>query len=159
MLTACTACHGTVFADGHFYQYDALVKLYNDKFASPATDVMKIVTEQILLENPASFSNKIEWIYWELWHHEGRRARHGAAMMGPDYTWWHGIYEVAQHFYFKFIPEARKLKNQQVDRYLDNLLKNDAMHQWLAQNTEELKKGIRSGILQARYQQLFEQGK
>jgi hypothetical protein len=22
-------------------------------------------------------------------------------MSGPDYTWWHGIYEVAQHTYFK----------------------------------------------------------
>jgi hypothetical protein len=29
-------------------------------------------------------------------HHEGRRARHGAAMMGADYTQWHGFYEVAQ---------------------------------------------------------------
>jgi hypothetical protein len=29
-------------------------------------------------------------------------------MMGPDYTWWHGIYEVAQHTYFKWIPEMRE---------------------------------------------------
>ena len=30
--------------------------------------------------------NELGWHWWELWHHEGRRARHGAAMMGPDYT-------------------------------------------------------------------------
>lgn len=30
-------------------------------------------------------------------------------MMGPDYTWWHGIYEVAQHTYFKWIPELREV--------------------------------------------------
>jgi hypothetical protein len=28
------------------------------------------------------------------WHHEGRRFRHGAEMMGADYTQWHGIWEV-----------------------------------------------------------------
>ncbi|MBI5700386.1 hypothetical protein HZC34_00860 [Candidatus Saganbacteria bacterium] len=30
-------------------------------------------------------------------------------MMGPDYTQWHGMYEVAKHFYTKFIPEAERL--------------------------------------------------
>ena len=25
----------------------------------------------------------------EIWHHEGRVARHGASMMAPDYTHWH----------------------------------------------------------------------
>jgi len=25
-------------------------------------------------------------------------------MMGPDYTHWHGMYEVAKHFYEKFLP-------------------------------------------------------
>ena len=27
-------------------------------------------------------------------------------MMGPDYTHWHGMYEVAKHFYQKFLPEV-----------------------------------------------------
>ena len=49
----------------------------------------------------APFDEKIEWTWWELWHHEGRRARHGAAMNGPDYTWWHGIYDVAQKHLFQ----------------------------------------------------------
>ena len=89
---------------------------------------MKLVRERKLLENPASFSNKIEWTYWELWHHEGRRARHGAAMMGPDYTWWHGFYEVAQHFYFKLLPEARELGDPEVDAFVDEtpLQRSDA---------------------------------
>jgi hypothetical protein len=33
----------------------------------------------------------------------------GTAMMGPDYTQWHGFYEVAKHFYTEFIPEAEAL--------------------------------------------------
>jgi len=155
MKSVCMACHGSTFADGHYYQFDANVELYNDKFAKPATEIMNIVRKNNLLESPANFGNKIEWTYWELWHHEGRRWRHGAAMMGPDYTWWHGAYEVAQHFYFKLIPEARKFNNPELDAYIDNLITTDPMHKWLSTNTEELKKGIRSGKLQEIYEQLF----
>jgi hydroxylamine dehydrogenase len=28
----------------------------------------------------------------------------GASMSGPDYAWWHGIYEVAKTFYLKNEP-------------------------------------------------------
>ncbi len=35
--------------------------------------------------------------------------RHAASMMGPDYTHWHGSYEVAKHFYVKYIPELEHL--------------------------------------------------
>lgn len=27
-------------------------------------------------------------------------------MMGPDYTHWHGMYEVSKHYYTKFLPEV-----------------------------------------------------
>jgi len=156
MKKVCTSCHSSTFPEGHYYQLDAFVNLYNDKFAKPATEIMNIVKSEKLLENPASFSNKIEWEYWELWHHEGRRARHGAAMMGPDYTWWHGIYDVAQNFYFKLLPEARALKNPKLDAYIEKLLKEDPMHRWMSQNTDDLKKGIKSGKIQDIYQQLYE---
>jgi hypothetical protein len=56
-----------------------------------------------------TFSERIEWVYYQLWHHEGRRARMGTAMMGPDYTQWHGFYEVAKRFYTEFVPEAERL--------------------------------------------------
>ena len=156
MQDVCTACHTKTFSDGHFYQFDASVRLYNEKFAKPATELMKLVREKKLLENPAAFSNKIEWTYWEIWHHEGRRARHGAAMMGPDYTWWHGFYEVAQHFYFKLLPEARDLGDPDVDAFVDQLLTNDPMHRWVREQTDDLKKQIRSGEMQQIYARFFE---
>ncbi|MFZ5979553.1 MAG: multiheme c-type cytochrome [Candidatus Zixiibacteriota bacterium] len=156
MKKVCVACHGSTFVEGHYYQFDAVVELYNEKFAKPAGEIMKIVQDKKLMENPASFSNEIEWIYWEIWHHEGRRVRHGAAMMGPDYTWWHGAYDVAQHFYFKLIPEARKFQDPDVDAYIDKLLK-DPMHAWLMTATGDLKEDIRSGDMQKIYEKLFEQ--
>jgi hypothetical protein len=156
MKAVCTSCHSSSFPDGHYYQFDACVNLYNEKFAKPASEIMRIVQDNNLLENPASFGNKIEWIYWEIWHHEGRRFRHGASMMGPDYTWWHGAYDVAQHFYFKMIPEARKFENAELDAYITNLIENDPMHSWMITSTDQLKQGIRSGRMKQIYHDLFE---
>ncbi|OAD22968.1 hypothetical protein THIOM_001209 [Candidatus Thiomargarita nelsonii] len=72
-----------------------------------------------------------EWVWWEIWHHEGRRARHGAAMSGPDYTWWHGMYEVVKHTYFSFIPELKKLVGKkEADRLLTKYFKPIDGHAW-----------------------------
>jgi hypothetical protein len=155
MKDVCTACHMKTFTDGHFYQFDASVRLYNEKFAEPATELMNLVRQKDLLENPASFSNKIEWTYWELWHHEGRRARHGASMMGPDYTWWHGFYDIAQHFYFKLLPEARSFNDADVNAFIDKMLDEDPMHRWVREQTDDLKRQIRSEEMQKIYSRFF----
>ncbi len=157
LMKVCVNCHARAFAEGHFYQFDAVVRVYNEKFAKPASELMDMVWEKELLEMPAAFGNQIEWIYWELWHHEGRRARHGASMMGPDYTWWHGMYEVAKHFYLKMLPEARKFQDPEINAWIDDLLENDEMHKWITRETGELKKDIRSGKMQEIYEQFFKE--
>ena len=30
-------------------------------------------------------------------------------MMGPDYVQWHGLYDIAERFYFEWVPEAEHL--------------------------------------------------
>ncbi len=155
MKDVCQACHHEYFVEGHYTQFDGIVNLYNDKYAKPAGAIMKIIKQKKLLESPAAFSNEIEWIYWELWHHEGRRARHGAAMMAPDFTWWHGIYDVAHNFYFDFLPAAREFHDTDVDAYIDKLLADDPMQQWMNTPTGELKEAIRKGELQMIYRSLF----
>jgi hypothetical protein len=107
MTNVCFACHSANVINGHYKQFDDVVNLYNEKFAKPIAGAMKELQERGYI-TAAPFDEKIEWTWWEIWHHEGRRARHGASMMGPDYTWWHGMYEVAQHTYFKWIPEMRE---------------------------------------------------
>ena len=159
MQDVCSACHTRSVVVGHYRQFDGVVQLYNNKFAKPAGKIMDLIKKKGLLKSKAAFGNKIEWIYWEIWHHEGRRARHGAAMMGPDYTWWHGIYEVAQHFYFKFLPAARKLKNKEVNAMIDKLLKADPMHSWLTRPTKDIKADIKSGKMQRLYKDFFQPGK
>ncbi len=108
MKGACLNCHNDTYVDNFYKQFDDLVVLYNEKFAKPAQRLMKDLAADGVLNPNAPFEHNVQWVFWELWHHEGRRARHGASMMGPDYTHWHGMYEVSKHFYQKFLPEVIK---------------------------------------------------
>jgi hydroxylamine dehydrogenase len=106
MQDVCMSCHEKQWVENFYVQYDGLVELYHQKFAKPGLELYKLAKP--LLE-PVEFSNPLDYTWYEIWHHEGRRARHGASMMGPDYTHWHGTYEVAKHFYSEFVPELRRL--------------------------------------------------
>jgi len=154
MTRVCRQCHSPGFYENFFAQFDDAVELYNEKFALPALQIMQLLREAGKLTD-TDFDEPIEWTYFYLWHHEGRRARHGAAMMGPDYTWWHGIYDVMHNFYFKFLPAARAFSDADVNAYIDKLIAEDPMHKWLSQSTDELKNAIRTGAHQKIYSKLF----
>jgi hypothetical protein len=34
-------------------------------------------------------------------------------MSGPDYAWWHGMYDVAKTLYLHFIPEVKEVAGEQ----------------------------------------------
>ena len=106
MQDVCRNCHNQQFIDAFYIQYDALIKLYHDKYASPGKELMALAAP---LLKPVEFANAIDFTWFELWHHEGRRARHAAAMSGPDWTHWHGTYDLAKNFYAHFIPELEDL--------------------------------------------------
>ncbi|MCP4204024.1 MAG: hydroxylamine oxidoreductase [bacterium] len=108
MIEVCTVCHTRPYVDNFYEQYDGVIELYNSKFAEPGLAFMKLLKDNNLV-TPVQFDEQVEWTWWEIWHHEGRVARHGASMMAPDYTHWHGLYEVAKHWYSKFIPELREI--------------------------------------------------
>jgi hypothetical protein len=92
--------------DGFYAQFDDLVAVYNEKFAKPAQKLMDSLLSDKVLKPNAPFEQEVQWTFYELWHHQGRRARHGASMMGPDFTHWHGMYEVAKSFYLDFLPQT-----------------------------------------------------
>ena len=106
MTDVCISCHDAQWVGSFYTQYDSLVELYNNKFAKPGKDLYTLAKPLI---SPVQFSNQLDWTWYELWHHEGRRARHGASMMAPDYTHWHGMYEVAKRFYVDYIPQLEAL--------------------------------------------------
>lgn len=149
MKKVCSECHQQNWINGFFEQFDSYVNFYNDKFAIPATRVMDFLKEkQVVDETPVN--EDVEIHYWHLWHHEGRRGRHGASMNSPDWSHWHGMYEVAINFYFHMMPsadEAVKAKGDEaVSAEWETLKKgimNSDMHKWKSGvPKEELEKMI-----------------
>ena len=117
MQEVCGHCHTPDYVSAFYKQYDDFVILYNEKFAKPGTKIMAALLEQGL-RTKAEFDEEIEWTWFYLWHHEGRRARHGASMMAPDYAHWHGMYEVAERFYMELVPQAREICHHARDKGL-----------------------------------------
>ncbi len=140
MKNVCSNCHSKSWVNNWYVQYDGLVDLYNNKYAKPGLALYNAAKP---LLKPVKFGNKIDFTWFELWHHEGRRARHGASMMGPDYTHWHGTYDLAKHFYSKYIPELedliekyigssnaeKKAAAENLKQILDDIL-NSEDHRW-----------------------------
>jgi len=110
MKDVCLACHQKTFANNFFIQYESLVNMYTEKYAKPGMALYKAAAKVLKTRNDyAKFSQPIDWTWFEIWHHEGRRARHAASMMAPDYTHWHGTYDLAKHWMTKFIPEIKEI--------------------------------------------------
>jgi len=131
MQEVCSQCHAAGQVGGFYTQFDNLVDLYNEKFAKPAGAIMAELYKANKL-TPAPMDEKLEWTYYELWHHEGRRARHGASMSGPDYAWWHGMYDVAKTFYFAFLPEVKQAAGEPLaTQLLDKYVFSQPGHKWL----------------------------
>lgn len=139
MRDVCGSCHATEWVNNWYKQYDDAVNLYNAKFGEPSTELYKMARSSGLLTE-IEFDEELEFTYFFLWHHEGRRARHGVAMMGPDYTQWHGFYEVAHRFYMEFVPQLREVIDHgrrsgraaaaaQLEARLNQVLNSD-MHKW-----------------------------
>jgi hypothetical protein len=143
MKTVCGSCHAAGYVENWYQQFDNMVNLYNDKFGRPATRLYQMTRAAGLLTPDVDFDEELEFTYYFLWHHEGRRARHGVAMMGPDYTQWHGNFEVAHRFYMEFVPQLRELLHRaaqsgdkarieagrKIEAELNQVL-NSEMHRW-----------------------------
>ena len=139
MKLVCLHCHTPDYVSAFYRQYDDFVVNYNEKFAKPGKKIMAALKSNQLLTKP-NFDEEIEWTWFYLWHHEGRRARHGASMMAPDYAHWHGMFEVSERFYMQLVPQAREIieharkegKKEAADaaeKVLDEIL-NRPEHRW-----------------------------
>ena len=92
MQNVCRECHNQAFIDEFYSGADQAVAAVND-YVKQSDTLMQPLKDQKLL-TAAPFDEPIDFQYFELWHHWGRTAKFGAWMQGPDYTQWHGTYEV-----------------------------------------------------------------
>jgi len=133
MSMVCLECHGKAFVTNFMSQFDNVVELYNEKFGKPAQSIMQELYSNNKL-TPVAFDEPLEFTYWELWHDEGARARHGAAMASPNHTWWEGMYQVGRNFYSKFLPQVREVAGDELaDKLIQQYVTDQDHHQWLKQ--------------------------
>ena len=170
MEDVCAACHNENFTDNFFIQYEGLIDLYTEKYAKPGLALYNAAKPMMKKDadgQKIKFAEPIDFTWFELWHHEGRRARHAASMMAPDYTHWHGTYDLAKNFYTEFVPEIEELiergehsedKGQnkaanKLKKLLDDTL-NSENHQWYLGKMDPAEKARRkkaSDEFKARY--------
>jgi len=117
MSEVCQQCHGKNWVDSFYVDFDKAVEEYNENYFKPAKARLDDLYEKGILSKESFFDEHLEVEFYELWHHEGRRARMGAMMMAPDYAWWHGFYE-CKHRFNNFMAEAHELEAAGAKAYL-----------------------------------------
>lgn len=100
MQTVCLECHNKNFIASFYTDADKLVLRVNE-LVEEGNAVVKPLRDAKLITD-VQFDEMIEFANYELWHHWGRTTKFGAWMQGPDYTQWHGAYEMV-----KVIAELR----------------------------------------------------
>ncbi len=109
MLRVCNECHSPRWSSNYLARYDKAVENYNENYFKPAKAIMDDLYAKGILTKWPYFDEEIEWTFYEFWHHEGRRARMGSAMGGPDYAWWHGFYDLKKT-YMHLVHQAEAAK-------------------------------------------------
>ncbi|MHB9146119.1 MAG: multiheme c-type cytochrome [Symbiobacteriia bacterium] len=104
MTTVCLECHTKPFIDKDFKQADDLIAITNSNVQKGQAIMDGLKKDGFTW---APFEHAIDFVAFELWHHEGRRARFGATMQGPDYVQWHGIYDQT-----KDLVELRQMEQE-----------------------------------------------
>ena len=67
-----------------------------------------------LKDNP--WADEFQVLYYYLWHHEGRRARHGAMMAGPDWAHWEGFFILMQDLYSMQDIYAQRIETGEIEQ-------------------------------------------
>ncbi|NPB08957.1 MAG: beta-ketoacyl-ACP synthase [Thermodesulfobacteria bacterium] len=94
MKKVCLNCHSTLHVETHFKKLDDAVALYNTYIEKAQKMMADLKAKGLLKED--KWKDPFQELFYYLWHHTGRRARHGAAMDGPDYAHWHGFFQIFQ---------------------------------------------------------------
>jgi hydroxylamine dehydrogenase len=92
MQTVCLQCHNQGFIDTFYAKADQATNATNGLVKQGQEITKPLYDQKILSSTP--FDSPIKFVEFELWHHWGRTTKFGAWMQGPDYTQWHGAYEV-----------------------------------------------------------------
>ena len=94
MKQVCTQCHSKATIDRVYSQAEQVVTSTNAKVQHAQDIVNALRADGTLTGKP--FSNPLDFVYFDLWHYDGRTSKHGAFMGGADFVQWHGNYPMMQ---------------------------------------------------------------
>jgi len=134
MKQACFTCHSDNWVNNFYVQFDQAIHLHNNKYAKPGAAIYDYLKAEAIIDD-VPMNEEMDYLFFEIWHHEGRRARHGASMMGPDYVQWHGFYELSRNFYTHFLPLAIELaehkgKGEAMKQFIKETLQGPDGNDW-----------------------------
>ena len=109
MQNVCLECHNKNFIEDFYLAADDATEAVN-AWVVESNEIIEPLKDAGLLTS-APFDEPIDFLHFELWHHWGRTAKFGAWMQGPDYTQWHGAYEVLSDLAELEEVVAEKLEN------------------------------------------------
>lgn len=89
MKKVCYQCHSKQWADNYLNEFDKVVSDYNMLWAY-TDNLLKQAYKEGLISKDNPLDETPEIMHYLVWHHDGRRWRMGASMMGPDWTHWNG---------------------------------------------------------------------
>ncbi|GAB4377816.1 MAG: hypothetical protein Kow0042_26080 [Calditrichia bacterium] len=130
MSSTCKNCHAPDFVEMYLLTADLVNLQYNEirrEFVYWTKKLTANGTIDRLEANGKFYSDPVlngwdeepEHIMYYAWHHEGRRFRHGAEMMGADFTQWHGVWELQEDI-VKIITWAAEHGDPEAKRWVDS---------------------------------------
>jgi hydroxylamine dehydrogenase len=111
MQSICLECHNQNFVDDFYQAADAATERVNE-WTQEGQDTAAALRDAGALTS-APFDEPIDFTIFNLWHHWGRTAKFGVWMQGPDYSQWHGAYEVLHD-----LAELREYAVENLDGYV-----------------------------------------
>ena len=94
MKQVCEQCHTPALVDRVYSQAEQVVQSTNQHVQAAQAIVNGLHKDGVLSGPP--FSQPIDFLYFDLWHYDGRTSKHGAFMGGADFVQWHGNYPMLQ---------------------------------------------------------------
>ncbi len=113
MKAGCVDCHNSTHIDNFFTMADKNILLYNEYY-NEALKMKEGLAKKNLLDKDM-WNDEFQRIFYHLWHHEGRRMRQGGIMGGPDFSHWHGVFELQQDIRKLRKIYAKRLKTNQIE--------------------------------------------
>jgi hydroxylamine dehydrogenase len=90
MKQICSQCHTKTLIDRVYQQAEQVVDVTNQRVTDAKAIVDGLRADGSLSGPP--FSNRIDFVYFDFWHYDGRTSKHAAFMGGADFVQWHGNY-------------------------------------------------------------------